>query len=380
VAHEFKNPLICITELINQSCEILPRKAKRNEKIMSNLQQTKSLSYYMQILIKDLNYFSESQIGKIIEFKEKETNLYELLDFCDKITNTLLIKSNKCEKIEFFIKRCAKMPDKIITDESRLKQLLVNLLSNAVKFTLHGKIKLEIDLENKLIENNVKRFLKFQVSDTGVGIDDVSKKNLFQPFQKGNMVSINVYNEIGTGLGLYISNEIASKIGGGLEYFSKKGEGTTFSFLLNLTNQENEKYVTVNESKNTKINSFTNVPLLTVNGSTTNEYISLKNKCDTENFTYRSNQPQDLFIEKLNQAKDQDESKETIQIDESEITLSKPSSYISELSLSSESEEQKEREEQEEVYSGTELNFESLKKESPNKPRLSKFFNTKDKV
>lgn len=162
VAHEFKNPLICITELINQSCEILPRKAKRNQKIMSNLEQTKSLSNFMQILIKDLNYFSESQIGKTIEYTYKETDLFELLDFCDKIKNTLLLKSNKKEKIEFMIKRCENIPDKITTDESRLKQLLVNLLSNSVKFTLHGQIKLEICIENKCEENFSKRFLNFR--------------------------------------------------------------------------------------------------------------------------------------------------------------------------------------------------------------------------
>lgn len=224
-----------------------------------------------------------------------------------------------------------------------------------------------------------KKISKFQVKDTGVGIDDLTKIKLFQPFQKGNKSSKTVNNEIGTGLGLYISNEIASKIGEGLEYSSIQGEGTTFSFLLTLPNQEKENILN-HELKDSQITSNYNIPLITVNGSTKSEYNSLKNNCESENFTDKFNHQQDVPIEKLNFVENEEESQETVKLNEFENTMSKPSSYLSHLSLSEDSEDISDTEEQEEVYSNTEINFNSSKIDSKNKPRLSKFFRSNKEI
>jgi signal transduction histidine kinase len=252
VAHEFKNPLICITELLNRSFEMLPSNVKKNNDLMLNLEQIKSVSNFLQILIKDLNYFSESQFGRRTEYEENETDLSSVIEFCSKIGQTLLSKSNKSEKVEYKVNIDERLPEKIITDEWRLKQILVNLISNAVKFTLFGSITLDVSLvddeqnsencpKEQFVEKSAKPRIKFLVKDTGIGIKEYKQKNIFKPFQKDSTSNIKIYNEFGAGLGLSIANEIASKIGLGLEFHSKQGEGTSFWFYMPLPSDYNRQ-------------------------------------------------------------------------------------------------------------------------------------------
>jgi signal transduction histidine kinase len=225
VAHEFKNPLICISELINQSYESLPKKMSEEIDISKNLKQVKNLSNFLLILIKDLNYFSESLTGKLTVFEKNETDLLDLVCFSKHITKTLLQKSNKLVSVDIVINFDPQVPDKIVTDEWRLKQILINLLSNSVKFTLFGKIVLDISMEE--IDN--KSCIKFLVHDTGVGIKSENFESLFKPFQKDQY---NKNNEMGSGLGLSICKEIASILGMGMNFQSKEGEGSTFWFHI----------------------------------------------------------------------------------------------------------------------------------------------------
>jgi signal transduction histidine kinase len=271
IAHEFKNPLICISELLNQSYEQLPKNVRKDSKIMSNLEQIKSLANFLQILIKDLHYFSESQFGKISEFEEKETNLQELVDFCNKMGKTLLLKSNKVQKVDFNIKLDERIPEKIMTDEWRLKQILINLISNSVKFTLYGSINVEMTLEsNKINNEDILPQIKFSVNDTGIGIRENKQKNMFKPFQKDSTTSLKVSNEFGTGLGLSIANEIASKLGTGLKFESRPGEGSIFWFYINLPKEL---------LKSDKLE----VPKIMINGNLVpNEHNALKFKSETD--------------------------------------------------------------------------------------------------
>jgi signal transduction histidine kinase len=242
VAHEFKNPLICIAELINQSLESLPKDTEIIE-IRKNLDQARSLSNFLQILIKDLNYFSEGNCGKISEHSLNETNILEVMSFCQSITNSLLQKSNKQDTVKLKINIDKNVPKKILTDEWRLKQILINLLSNSVKFTLFGEIQLFLYLENL---DNVK-YVKFLISDTGVGIKPDNFCRLFKPFNK-DLNSNSKYNEFGSGLGLSLCKEISEKLGPGLKFDSKEGEGSSFWFhiplLLNTNTPEVDLHMT----------------------------------------------------------------------------------------------------------------------------------------
>jgi signal transduction histidine kinase len=222
VAHEFKNPLICITELIHQLSENL----RLNNEAIKTISQIKSMSNFLLVLVKDLNYFSETQIGKNIVFENKEVDLDELLNFCREITDSLILKSNKTNSVKFKITK-KETPLKFIVDEWRLKQVLLNLLSNAVKFTNYGEINLDVLLE-KNCDSLGKQSIKFCVSDTGVGIKEENFDNLFGPFSKGN----NKDNDLGSGLGLSIASEISGKIGEKLQFSSTYEKGTCFWFSI----------------------------------------------------------------------------------------------------------------------------------------------------
>jgi len=233
VAHEFKNPLICVCELINQTHEILPTKILENREIISNLDQIKSLASFLQILIKDFTHFSENQFGKVASYEEKETDLFPIINFCSSIGKALLIKSNKSENVHFKVNIDKMVPKKIITDEWRLKQILINLLSNSIKFTLNGFILLDISLEKNFEDNGSESSkIKFLVKDTGIGIKENKCSDLSQPFKKGSTKLIKNNNEFGSGLGLSIASEIASKLGNGLDFESKLEVGSTFWFYI----------------------------------------------------------------------------------------------------------------------------------------------------
>jgi signal transduction histidine kinase len=229
VAHEFKNPIVSMCELVDQSNDELDDLKQNNSKLIKTslkkkFRQLKSLSDFLLILVKDLNYFSEYSLEKKIAIEEKETELKEIVEFAENITYSLLNKCNKSRFIKFQVDIDYSVPQKIKTDEWRLKQILVNLLSNSVKFTLNGEIKLRLFVEKKLTSDTI--FLNFQVKDSGVGIKEEDKKKLFTPFQKGTHTN----NDLGSGLGLFIANEISSKLGTGLYFNSCISNGSTFWF------------------------------------------------------------------------------------------------------------------------------------------------------
>jgi signal transduction histidine kinase len=262
LAHEFKNPLICVSELLNEAYDVLPEKVQNDERIKINFEQIKSLSSYLQILIKDLNYFSETQLGKIKELKKKEIDLYSVIDFCKKIVKILLIKSNKNSKVDFNVNIEDRVPTKILTDEWKLKQVLINLLSNSVKFTIFGSISLEVTLEqqNDTEENSAR--IKFLVKDSGVGIKENKQKIFIKPLRKDSTKAINVFNEHKAKLGLSIAKEILSTLGHGLEFESKQGEGSKFWFYISLDKHFIKKF---------------KAPVILINNNPDNAYHILNN-------------------------------------------------------------------------------------------------------
>jgi nitrogen-specific signal transduction histidine kinase len=248
VIHEFKNPLICICELVNQTQDIISFSKVNNRHLISNIEEINSLANFLQILIKDFTHLTESQYQKTTDFEKKETDLYSVVDFCNRIGKTLLKKYNKSEKVEYKFNIDKNVPDKIITDEWKLKQTIINLLSNSIKFTLSGSITLDLSLDEQInptrLDKNFyedKSFVesnrvKFLVKDTGIGMSEELFKDLSKPFKKQYSNNNKKCNEFGSGLGLSIANEMTSKLGYGLECETKLGEGTSFWFYIPFKN------------------------------------------------------------------------------------------------------------------------------------------------
>jgi HAMP domain-containing protein/CheY-like chemotaxis protein/signal transduction histidine kinase len=134
----------------------------------------------------------------------------------------------KDKGLEFIIRRHEDVPDGIITDPTRLQQILKNLLSNAFKFTTEGRITLDISLLREHHLSSVQGpAIAFAVSDTGIGIPPDKFNVIFEAFQQADMGTARKFG--GTGLGLAISREIAGLLGGEIGVESTLGEGSTFT-------------------------------------------------------------------------------------------------------------------------------------------------------
>jgi len=121
------------------------------------------------------------------------------------------------------------VPEFVIGDESRLRQVLVNLMSNAVKFTERGQVRLIVTAEP---ENDDRHRVSFRVEDTGTGMDANVLARLFQPFVQGDQGLTRRHQ--GTGLGLAITKRIVQNMGGDIQVTSEVGKGSAFWFTLTL--------------------------------------------------------------------------------------------------------------------------------------------------
>lgn len=122
------------------------------------------------------------------------------------------------------------LPGLLNIDPQRLRQVLMNLMSNAIKFTEQGQVQLEIRLTTL---KNDQAWVKFSVTDTGVGISKTDLANLFKPYHR---VKANEQSVGGTGLGLAISQQLVQLMGGeGISVNSEPGKGSCFSFEVALS-------------------------------------------------------------------------------------------------------------------------------------------------
>jgi CheY-like chemotaxis protein len=121
----------------------------------------------------------------------------------------------------------SEIPLNLKGDNVRLTQILGNLLSNSIKFTYEGQVKIEVSLVSL---EGLKCMLKFNIIDSGIGIDEVNQSKLFQAFSQ--IDSSQSKSEQGTGLGLHISQKLISLMGGSITFNSIPGVGTTFSVYL----------------------------------------------------------------------------------------------------------------------------------------------------
>lgn len=185
-------------------------------------------SIQLMEIINDILDFTKLSTGKI-KLTCKSFSLKKMLSSIFDILN-IKITENHLDIIKYIDKN---VPDLIITDEKRLKQLIMNIMSNAVKFTSKGKIILKISVVN--IENN-KYTLKFIIKDTGCGISLIKLENIFESFNQivTNFAAISE----GTGLGLAISKYLVNLFGGDIVIDSEEFIGTTVTFTIKIYKDE----------------------------------------------------------------------------------------------------------------------------------------------
>ncbi len=186
-------------------------------------------------LINDILDLSKVEAGKM-DLSPEPVALRSLLDYAEATFKPLTGQKN----LAFTVRTSPDVPERLVTDDYRLRQVLRNLLSNAVKFTEQGRVELRIGLAPQdRIPEGVRRggpVLAFQVSDTGIGIAPQHLESVFGAFQQADGTTSRKYG--GTGLGLSISREIAYLLGGAITAESVLGAGSTFTLFLPVSRPE----------------------------------------------------------------------------------------------------------------------------------------------
>ncbi|TGL59785.1 PAS domain-containing hybrid sensor histidine kinase/response regulator [Leptospira jelokensis] len=182
-------------------------------------------------IINDILDISKIEAGKLV-LNETVSNLKHIVK--DSI-GVLKWKANE-KKIQLEFEDNPNLPEWILVDATRLRQILINLLGNAVKFTEEGSVRLSITSEPA---ENEKTKLTFIVCDTGIGIPETHKNKVFQSFWQGESNSTRRFG--GTGLGLRITKSLIDLMGGEIEFISEEGKGTEFRFSIDCLTVKNEK-------------------------------------------------------------------------------------------------------------------------------------------
>lgn len=183
-------------------------------------------------------------INDILDFSKIEAGHLKLesVDFClyQTVEDVIELFTERAysKNLTLNYRVAGDVPENVVGDPTRLRQILSNLLSNAIKFTSQGHITVEISLADNpnasavTAEAERPYWVKFTVNDTGIGISEDVLPHLFQPFSQADNSTTRKYG--GTGLGLSICKQLANVMSGEIEVHARIGEGTTFTVNLPL--------------------------------------------------------------------------------------------------------------------------------------------------
>lgn len=237
MSHEIRTPLNGIKGMID-----LTLLTELTEEQKENLLIAQDCVGTLMKVINNILDFSKIEAGKtIIEYDK-----INFRRFIEKVIKTHDVKAKE-KGIDLLYNISPDIPEQLVGDSMKIKQILNNLLSNSIKFTEKGKVQLTIEKEDSCDEENIK--LKFKVEDTGIGIDEEGISRLFQSFSQVDGSITRKYG--GTGLGLAISKSLANMMNGDIWVESEKGKGSTFYATLKLKLSRPEEEVL--ESKKEEI-------------------------------------------------------------------------------------------------------------------------------
>jgi PAS domain S-box-containing protein len=218
VSHEIRTPLSAVIGMQ----KLALRDQGLKEKTRQHLDMAQTNAEFLLDLLNDILDFSKIEAGKL---------LLESVDFSLRhlITDStaLLMERAASKNVSLTIDTDAAVPDTLVGDPARLKQILINLIGNGIKFTDKGGVALRVQLESSVAGlNNI----RFDVEDTGIGISREAQSQLFQKFAQGDTSTTRRFG--GTGLGLAICKQLVELMQGEISLKSELGKGSCFSFVI----------------------------------------------------------------------------------------------------------------------------------------------------
>lgn len=260
MSHEIRTPMNGIIGLI----DILDHDAELNEKQQGYISTIKDSSLSLLNIINDVLDLSKLEEGRM-KVLAMDFNLRNTISNIKDLYRTKVLE----KKIDFRVQVDDEVPSVLRGDEHRLKQVLTNLISNAIKFTDEGGVGVNV---SALSVDEGETRLRFEVADSGIGIDMENKQDLFDTYEQADSSLTKQYS--GTGLGLGISKKLVEMFGCKIGFNSELGKGSVFYIEVPFDVVSTKKDLETNSTESVDLDLNKDIKLLLVDDKKVNVMVA----------------------------------------------------------------------------------------------------------
>jgi len=220
ISHEIRTPMNAIVGFVQ-----LFSRDNLNDRQRSYLEKIKDAADTLLGVINGVLELSKIEAGRL----ELEHIPFSLRQLLETLTSITTFAANE-KHLPFEVTLASDLPEYLIGDPTRIKQILLNIINNSIKFTNHGHVLLNVDVLDMPTPLPNQKMLGFTVHDTGIGMSVLQLERIFKPFTQADASTTRKYG--GTGLGLTICKQLAEIMGGNITVQSVISAGTSFMLIL----------------------------------------------------------------------------------------------------------------------------------------------------